>query len=148
MLAFAGKVAHLVGQPLGISSASLRSKGKEGQSEVFLAAFKSVNLVPPDISLHDFHGYLELMIHHNEITSYCRQGSYDGRTLLIRAEDSLPPLDNQGEIPVRTADLGWERLVGDNFTIENIPGNHVSIIAQPYVKNLALTLMKWMDSQI
>ena len=148
MLAFAGKVAHLVGQPLGISSASLRSRNKEEQSEVFLAAFKSVNLVPPDISLHDFHGYLELMIHHNEITSYCRPGSYDGYTLLIRAEDSLPPLDNQGEIPVRTADLGWERLVGDNFTIENIPGNHVSIIAQPYVKNLALTLMKWMDSQI
>jgi thioesterase domain-containing protein len=88
------------------------------------------------------------MIHHNEITSYCRPGSYDGNTLLIRAEDSLPPLDNQGEIPVRTADLGWERLVVDNFTIENIPGNHVSIIAQPYVKNLALTLMKWMDSQI
>jgi thioesterase domain-containing protein len=86
------------------------------------------------------------MIHHNEITSYCRPGFYDGKTLLIRAEDSLPPLDNQGKIPARTADLGWERLVGANLTIENIPGNHVSIIAQPYVKNLALTLMKWTDS--
>lgn len=146
MLVFAGKVAHLVGQPLGISAASLRNMNKEGQSEVFLTAFKSVNLVPPDISLNDFHGYLELMIHHNEITSYCRPGFYDGKTLLIRAEDSLPPLDNQGKIPARTADLGWERLVGANLTIENIPGNHVSIIAQPYVKNLALTLMKWTDS--
>jgi len=145
MLTFAGKVAHLVGRPLGITSASLRGKTSEEQSEVFLTAFKSVNLVPPDMRINDFHGYLDMMIHHNEITSACRPGSFDGKTLLIRAEDSLQPPDNQSEIPVRTADLGWERWIKRDLTIENIPGNHVSIIAQPYVKDLAGALMKWMD---
>ncbi|MEI6574595.1 MAG: amino acid adenylation domain-containing protein [Bacteroidota bacterium] len=146
MLAFAGKVEHLAGHPLGITDASLRGKSSEIQSEVFLTAFKSVNLVPPDISLQDFHGYLELMIHHNEITSRCRPGTYEGKTMLIRADDSLPMFDNQLPMAIRTADLGWERLIEGNFTIENIPGNHVSIMAQPHVKNLALALMKWVES--
>ena len=146
MLTFAGKVAHLVGRPLGINAVSLRGKTSKEQSDVFLTAFKSVNLVPPDMGIDDFHGYLELMIRHNEITSACRPGLFDGKTLLIRALDALPPLDNQIEIPVRPADLGWGRWIKRDLTIENIPGNHVSIIAQPFVKNLALALMNWVDT--
>jgi amino acid adenylation domain-containing protein len=145
MLTFAGKVAHLVGRPLGISSASLNGKTSEEQSEVFLTAFKSVNLVPLDMRIDDFHGYLDMMIHHNEITSACRPGFFDGKTLLIRAMDALPPLDDQSEIPVRTADLDWGRWIKRDLTIENIPGNHVSIITQPYVKDLALALMRWVN---
>ncbi len=145
MLTFAGKVAHLVGRPLGISAASLRGKTSEEQSEVFLTTFKSVNLVPLDMRIDDFHGYLDMMIHHNEITSACRPGFFDGKTLLIRAMDALPPPENQSEIVARTADLDWGRWIKRDLTIENIPGNHVSIIAQPYVKALALALMKWVD---
>jgi len=86
------------------------------------------------------------MIHHNEITSACRPGSYDGKTLLIRTMETLPPPDNQGEIPLRTADLNWGSWIDRNLVVGNIPGNHVSIIAQPYVKELAQVLMKWVDS--
>jgi amino acid adenylation domain-containing protein len=145
MLTFAGKVAHLVGRPLEISAANLTGKTSKEQSEVFLTAFKSVNLVPPDMRIDDFHGYLELMIHHNEITSSCRPGSFDGKTLLIRAVDTLPPLDDHSKIPFRTADLDWGRWIRKDLSIVNIPGNHVSIIAQPYVKDLACALMKWVN---
>jgi len=145
MMTFAGKVVHLVGRPLGISAVSLKGKSSEEQSEVFLIAFKSVNLVPLDMKIDDFHGYLELIIKHNEITSACLPGSFDGKTLLIRAMDALPPPDNLSEIPVRTFDLDWGRWIKRDLTIENIPGNHVSIIAQPYVKDLAFALMKWVD---
>ncbi len=143
MLVFAGKVALLVGRPLGICPESLQGKTSAEQSEVFLTAFKSVNLVPSDMRIEDFHGYLELMIHHNEITAACRLGSFDGKTLLIRADDSLPPFDNQTEIPHRTADLDWGRWIKKDFEIANIQGNHVSIIAQPFVKQIANALMKW-----
>jgi amino acid adenylation domain-containing protein len=145
MLTFAGKVAHLAGRPLGITSADLSGKTSEEQSDIFLTAFKSVNLVPPDLSINDFHGYLEMMIHHNEITAVCRPGSYDGKTLLIRAMEALTSPDNNSEMPVRTDDLGWERWIKKDLSIVNIPGNHVSVIAQPCVKDLAGTLMKWID---
>ncbi|MCX6250878.1 MAG: amino acid adenylation domain-containing protein [Bacteroidetes bacterium] len=145
LLTFAGKVAHLVGRPLGISAAGLKGKTSEEQSEVFLNAFKSVNLVPPDMRSDDFHGYLDMMIHHNEITAACRPCSFHGKTLLIRAMDTLPLPDGRSEIPERTADLDWGRWIKRDLTIENIPGNHVSIIAQPYVKDLALALMKWVN---
>jgi thioesterase domain-containing protein len=145
MLVFAGKVAHLAGRPLGINAASLRGKTPEEQSEVFLNSFKSVNLVPPDMRISDFHGYLDMMIHHNEITSASRPGSFDGKTLLIRAEEALPPFNDQGEVPVRTADLNWGSRIKRDLTIVNIPGNHVSIIARPYIKDLALALINWIN---
>lgn len=145
MLVFAGKVAHLVGRPLEISAESLSGKTPEAQSEVFLKAFKNVNLVPADMKLNDFHGYLELMIHHNEITSACRPGTFEGKTLLIRAEEALPPPEGQAEIPVRTPDLGWGQWTRKGLSIVNIPGNHVTVIAQPFVKELAKALNKWMD---
>jgi amino acid adenylation domain-containing protein len=148
MISFAGKVEHLVGRPLGITVANLTGKTTEEQSEIFLTEFKSVNLVPPDMKISDFHGYLELMIHHNEITSACPPGSFAGKTLLIRAEDALTPIEKQIENPIRSADLGWIRWIGMDLAIANIPGNHVSIIAQPFVKQIALALMKWVNSAL
>jgi thioesterase domain-containing protein/acyl carrier protein len=146
LVTFAGKVAHLTGRSQAISTTSLRGKTPEEQSDIFLTEFKLANLVPPDMDLNDFHGYLELMIHHNEITSACRPGNFDGKTLLIRAMDAMPPHDNQGEILVRTTDLGWSRWIRKEMEIANIPGNHVSIIAQPAVKQIAGALMNWMDT--
>jgi amino acid adenylation domain-containing protein len=146
MLTFAGKVAHLVGRPLGIAGDDLAGKSTLDQSGVFLKAFKAVNLVPPDMMISDFHGYLGLMIHHNEITSVCTAGTFDGKSLLVRAEDSLPPLDNEDKAPVRTADLDWGRWIMKDLTIVNLPGNHVSLIAPPFVRSLALSLMHWISS--
>jgi len=145
LLIFAGKVAHLVGRTLGISAANLRGKSPEEQSEVFLKAFKAVNLVPTDMTIGDFHGYLDLMIHHNEITSACRPGSFGGKTLLIRAEDPLPPIDDQDMIPSRTADLDWGHWIKNYLSVVTIPGNHVSVIAPPYVQKLAVAMIKWVE---
>ena len=146
MLVFAGKVAHLVGRPLGINATDLRGKEPVAQSEVFLKAFKWANLVPPDMKISDFHGYLDLMIHHNEITAACRPGSFDGKTLLIRAGDALPPFDGQTVVPERSYDLDWGRWIKHDLSVVDIPGNHVSVIVRPYVKELALALMKWGDT--
>jgi len=181
MLAFTGKVAHLVGRPLGIGEADLRSKSPVQRSEVFLEAFKKVNLVPGDMPVSHFHGYLDTMILHNEITAECRPGTYEGPTLLIRALDALPLIAGKmtdqvrtadsdalpigtakvtdqvgtggtdvlpiGAVKVidqeRTADLGWGAYIPHGLTIRNIPGNHVSVMARPWVKELARSLAEW-----
>ncbi len=145
IMVFAAKVAHLAGRPLGISVTDLQGKTPEQQSEVFLKAFKVVNLVPPDLGLNDFHGYLDQMILHNEITAACRPGFFEGKTLLVRAEEALPLFEGEDGVPERSADLGWGSWVRDNLTIRDIPGNHVSVISQPYVREIALALRKWMD---
>lgn len=146
MLVFAGKVAHLVGRPLGITPENLVGKTPQTRSEVFLKAFKSVNLVPPDMKTEDFHGYLEQMIHHNEITSTCTPGKFDGKTLLIRARDPLPRIEGQEDFPAQPGDLGWGSWIRKGLSIVTIPGNHVSVIARPYVKELAIALKKWIKS--
>jgi amino acid adenylation domain-containing protein len=142
MMVFAGKVAHLVGRPLGIDEKELRGRSDEGRSELFLDAFKKVNLVPDDMKISGFHGYLETMIRHNEITSVCRPGIYDGPALLIRAEQDLI-LPGQDTAPSRSEDLGWKRYIPHGLAIRNLPGNHVSIMARPWVKGIADALSEW-----
>jgi hypothetical protein len=43
----------------------------------------------------------------------------------------------------RTADLGWGAYIPHGLTIRNIPGNHVSVMARPWVKELARSLAEW-----
>ena len=147
MLAFAGKVAHLVGKPLGITEADLRGKDPMEQSGVFLETFIRVGLVPEDMKVSQFHGYLDTMIHHNEITSECRPGIFEGPALLLRAIDSLELPGTSSDHTVRAPDLGWGRYIPGNLLVRNIPGNHVSVMARPWVKAVAGCLEEWLGTE-
>ena len=55
---------------------------------------------------------------------------YPGRVTLFRSRSS--PLFHSFE-----PDLGWTRLAKGGLEIKNIPGNHVSIMREPHVRQLA-----------
>ena len=147
MLAFAGKVAHLVGKPLGITESDLRGRDPVEQSGVFLDVFIRVGLVPEDMKVSQFHGYLDTMILHNEITSECRPGIFDGPALLLRAMDSLDLPSASQAAEERAPDLGWGKYIPGNLVVRNIPGNHVSVMARPWVKAVAGSLVEWLGTE-
>jgi len=144
LLAFAGKVAILVGKPLGISESDLRDKEPVAQSEIFMEVFIRVGLVPGDMKVNQFHGYLETMIRHNEITSECRAGIHDGPALLVRASETPEMPGLAGDSVGRAPDLGWGNYIPGKLVIRDIPGNHVSVMTQPLVKGVASSLEKWL----
>jgi len=55
---------------------------------------------------------------------------YPGRVTLFRSRSS--PLFHSFE-----HDLGWARIAQGGLEIKNVPGNHVSIMQEPYVRQLA-----------
>jgi thioesterase domain-containing protein/acyl carrier protein len=59
--------------------------------------------------------------------SYVPQ-SYAGRVVFLKSED---PRDR---VP------GWEKLIAEGLEIHPVPGNHLSMLAEPNVKSLAETL--------
>jgi amino acid adenylation domain-containing protein len=55
---------------------------------------------------------------------------YDGKVTLFRA--TLQPLGIQPD-----ATLGWEKFIGGELEIHEVPGHHGSIVVEPYVAELA-----------
>lgn len=63
--------------------------------------------------------------------------SYSGKVTLFRA--SIQPY---GLVPNPT--LGWETLVND-IEVHEVFGHHTSIVAEPYVRGLAVLLNEHLD---
>lgn len=55
---------------------------------------------------------------------------YDGKVTLFRA--TLQPLGIQAD-----ATLGWQKFIGGELEIHDVPGHHGSIVVEPYVAELA-----------
>jgi thioesterase domain-containing protein len=59
-----------------------------------------------------------------------RPGRYGGRVVVVRADDD----------PVSRDALGWDRFVTGELEVVAIPGNHMSVLRAPHVRDLAATL--------
>lgn len=63
---------------------------------------------------------------------------YPGRVTLFRA---LQPLVGS----TCESDMGWRRLAGGGLEIHEVPGDHISVIAEPHVRILAEQLKICLD---
>lgn len=141
---FAGKVSQLVGADIGITRDMIESTDAKGQSALFFARFREHGLVPEDIKEEDFHGFLELMIHHNEITMDYDPSYMTGDALIIRASERMPS-ENETETGKVEDDMGWRQWVSDP-QVAVVPGNHITII-NAYVHQLAEAILKWQEQK-
>jgi thioesterase domain-containing protein len=63
---------------------------------------------------------------------------YPGRVTLFRARTR--PLFHSFQ-----ADLGWSNWAGGGVEIKTIPGNHVSMLHEPYIRTLGAQLQAALD---
>jgi aspartate racemase len=54
--------------------------------------------------------------------------AYSGRAVYLKSEDT------------RDRVAGWQKLMTDGLEIRQVPGNHLSMLAEPHLRSLALTL--------
>ena len=62
-----------------------------------------------------------------------RAESYSGDVLLLRASKRLPHLEFTKELPLG----GWPRVVTGRLLVEDVEGDHVSILSDPYAQGVA-----------
>lgn len=127
---FAGKVEQLVGAPMYINKEVLQQLNAVEQSDLFLKQFKKHNIVPEDIETKDFHGFLEKMILHNEITIDYKAEKYNGSVLLVKADDSTVASKNDNQ------HYNWN-YYSTNMKSANVPGTHITMMKMPNVKQVA-----------
>jgi amino acid adenylation domain-containing protein len=77
--------------------------------------------------------HLVIRDYHERIASTYQAGSYAGRVVLFRAE-------NQGDKFAPARSLGWERLVGEQLEVIEVPGGHLTILEAPHAASLARAL--------
>ncbi|MET3130772.1 amino acid adenylation domain-containing protein [Oxalobacteraceae bacterium GrIS 1.11] len=141
LLAFAKKASLFAGADFKISEEMLLGRTPEQQAALFLECFRRHRLVPETTRLHDFQGFLTLMLAHNRMTmEYC-PAVYPGKLLVFRAEEAL-------QLGVEApADLGWQQFSSEKVTVIAVPGNHVSMVLAPNVRIIADRLGAYLHSQ-
>lgn len=86
-------------------------------------------IIPP--ALRHFH----IIDTYGKATRAYTPGPYTGNVLLLRAEGSPG-----------TPDLGWNALVSGGVEVRTVPGDHYSVIKEPYVRVLAANLLAALGS--
>lgn len=131
---FAKKVEQLVGDRLNIQYEDLVELSKSDRSLIFLNKFKQYGLAPKNIELDDFDGFLEQMLHHNEISANNVPSKYKGNVIVIRAENPLVLDDDDTTYGInRPEDLLWGEFA-KHIKIITSPGNHASIMRSPNIE--------------
>ncbi|HEY0784050.1 MAG TPA: thioesterase domain-containing protein, partial [Thermoanaerobaculia bacterium] len=103
-----------------------------GDLDFVLEQAKERGFLPADLRLADAHLRLAVLrAHLLAMTSY-RPGSYPGRIHLLRAADSTA---SQGDLT-----NGWRALAAAGVEVNDVPGDHYSVVREPHVRTLAARL--------
>jgi thioesterase domain-containing protein len=136
LLDMAAYVESLWGRSLGLTRADLESLESEAQLEVFAERLRGADFLPPGAGVEQLARILRVYKANANAAGSYEPRPYPGGLTLIRAAD-MPPVE-QG--PLSEPDLGWGRVVEGTVEVLPVPGQHLTILAEPYVEGLAREL--------
>lgn len=142
LVIFASKIEHLINNKLGITKEAIRGKTAIERSEMFLKEFKKNNMVPLDLQADRFHGYLDKMIYHNNITTLYRGNRYSGEINLLKAKESVVEIGSS----VGGKDYGWSHFADGQLKVYEVEGNHVTMMSQPNLDETARIISQCINS--
>lgn len=94
--------------------------------------------VPSNIRFENFQRYWDIYrTNYQALWRYLPRAYPQALTLLVASEQS------PGREPVSIA--GWRRLAAGGLTIYAVPGDHLSLLREPHVRNLAVILRACLD---
>ncbi|MDB9429192.1 amino acid adenylation domain-containing protein [Microcystis aeruginosa CS-555/01A07] len=129
------------GIKIGVNEIEINSLTPQAQFSYFLAKLRQANLIPPDAGENMIHSLLAVQkASHQALIDYV-PSIYQGKITLLRATDRLIE-DAQGVYAdcFCKSDLGWCELTTEPVEQYNVPGDHITMLTEPYVKALASQL--------
>jgi thioesterase domain-containing protein/glycosyltransferase involved in cell wall biosynthesis len=108
----------------------------EDKPELVLAELKRRQLVSERSGLADLRSHLELYRAHRRALRSYQPGPYAGSIALFRTAGVQTRLFPE----VDEVTLGWPVLVTGRIDVQVVPGNHVTMLAEPHVRELAAAL--------
>ncbi len=147
-LVFIGKViGHLFGQELELSYETLEQLTKDAQLNYFYEKLQQVNFFPPGTGIKQLRGFVQVF-QENFLCSYFPQEFFPTPITLFRSVEQTPEKIMIEELfesirpqNMNLPDWGWSRFSAGGVEIYEVPGDHISMMAEPHVQVLAQKLM-------
>jgi len=140
------KIARLIerwaNKDLGITYEALQPLTPAGQMEYLEARLKTVDILPPEAGRAQVHGLVQVFKASTRNSSrYRAEGPYHGTVALLRANE-IHIEDTGIAMNMRANDdtWGWNQLAPANVERRIVPGDHVTMMAEPHVRTLASEL--------
>jgi len=107
----------------------LRTLEEEEQFRTVLKKARRAKVIPRFVRLNDFRRYIT--VNETQLTAWkdYQHKPYSGELLLFRSGENANHRDGD--------DLGWGRIMKGDIKIIDVPGDHISMIREPQVKDLA-----------
>ena len=143
---YLSKIARLIerwaNKDLGITYGALQPLSPEGQMDYLEARLKTVDILPPEAGRAQVHGLVQVFkASTRNCSRYRPQGAFRGIIALLRANE-VHVEDTGIAMNLRANDdtWGWNQLAGANVDVRIVPGDHVTMMAEPHVRTLASEL--------
>jgi amino acid adenylation domain-containing protein len=130
LLTIAEYIKGLRGKDLGVTAADLRPLDGEAQLRFFVERLQRAGVVHSGDSLEQLRRLLR--VYKTNVQAYRAYvpRPYAGPITLIRAEKAA-------FAPDLGPDLGWEKLTAHPIDRQHVPGDHITLLAEPHVRTLA-----------
>jgi len=140
------KICRLIerwaGKSLDITYEALRPLTHAEQMDYLQERLKTVDILPPQAGRAQVHGLIQVFqASTRNCTRYVSRVPYPGTVVLLRARD-IHVEDTDIGINLRANDdtWGWNQLTGTGVDVHIIGGDHVTMMAEPHVQELAYAL--------
>jgi amino acid adenylation domain-containing protein len=146
----------LTGEKLVALLQEIKGLPPPGQLRRVWAETKRTGVVPAQMTLLEFRRLFDTFKGNANMMLRYEAGEYDGRVTLIAAERSLDqvnfvPFDHSREMESPTPPdplLGWGRLAAGGVDMHVVPGDHFTMMREPFVTALAERLRGCMDEAL
>ncbi|MFN6569720.1 amino acid adenylation domain-containing protein [Dendronalium sp. ChiSLP03b] len=124
---------------MDISYDTLRSLSEEEQLKYVLQHLKMVNMLPPHAEITQLKNMVQaLKANSLSLINYVPQQIYPGRITLLRASETPPErLASKFSEISQDSTWGWSEYSCKPVDIHFVPGNHITMMAEPHVQVLA-----------
>ena len=137
-----GYIERWLGHNLNVSYEALQLLTLEEQLNHLKQQFQILNLLPPKAGTEQMRGLLQVF-KANLQTHYVPQDIYPTTITLFRAKEAYPEdaeSDNCAEI-LQSPTWGWEKFSPEPVELHFVPGNHMTMLSEPHVQELAKHLI-------
>lgn len=128
---FARDLAVPHNKVLNISPELLRDIDEDEQFEYVLSRATAIDVIEENADIEKLMNYFQVYIANAMALQMYEEKVVDVPIILYRA---MHEESDFGEF------LGWDKLVGDKFSVIDIPGDHNSIMYKPHVENISESL--------
>jgi natural product biosynthesis luciferase-like monooxygenase protein len=132
---------RLYGKDVGLTVEELRRHAPDAQVGLLMERMQACGLLPPEADRTQFLGFVRTF-QADQQSTYVPPEPYPGRITFFRAGELHP--DN---VPVEELRwtleqpaLGWERFSTQPVEVHVVPGDHLSMMTEPHVQELARRL--------